>query len=1173
MESFSPLDQQAVTALRVLAIDQVEKAASGHPGLPLGAAPMAYVLFSRFLRFHPQHPRWPDRDRFVLSAGHGSALLYALLHLFGYPLPLEELQRFRQWGSKTPGHPEYGLTPGVETTTGPLGQGLANAVGMAIAERHLAARFNRPGLPVVDHRTFVLASDGDLMEGISHEAAALAGHLGLGKLVVLYDDNRITIEGPTSLAWCEDVEARFAAYGWLTLAVEDGNDLQALASALAQATAQTEKPVLIRVRTHIGFGSPHKQDTAEVHGAPLGPEEHQATRQNLRWPYPQMFFIPQEIRQHFQTKAAERSQAFARWQEIWEQYEREFPQLAGELQRRWQGQLPPHWEEAVPSFPPDKPMATREASGKVLNALAGRIPELLGGSADLAPSNNTLLVSEESLQKATPAGRNLHFGVREHAMAAIASGLSLHGGLRPYVATFLVFSDYLRPALRLAALMKQPVVYVFTHDSIGLGEDGPTHQPVEHLPSLRAIPNLWVLRPADANETAACWRLALARQEGPCALILSRQKLPVLPPAQTQEVERGAYVLSEAQGGVPQVVLWATGSEVHVALGAQKLLEEAGIPTRVVSAPCLELYQMQPESYRRKLQGPAFALSVAIEAACGQSWPKLLGREALVLSLERFGASAPGSELFRQFGFTPQEVARRVQESLARRKPAPVVWTPAPLPQASHLQERLWQEAAPRLLARDPGLWGPDPGIAQRLGFLDLPWRTSQQLPFLASLVATWAQEGVKTLVLLGMGGSSLAPRVLQEALGSPSGRQLQVVDTTDPVLVSQLLAQLDPSTTAVLAVSKSGTTVETESLLAIFRQRLEGLPHPQRRLGVLTEPASPLAQWAREQGLAALIPHPVDVGGRFAALSAVGILPALWLGQPAEELLQQGAAALDLQPEHPAFLLAAGLAAACQEGWARLLLWPGKGAESFLPWLEQLVAESTGKGGKGVLPLAPASPQGLAQLPAAIHLGLGGPPPFPGLAWPFSPQRLGEAFVVWELATAFLGFLLGINPFDEPNVGEAKRQARQALQEGLPPLSPTPQPGQRLAQHLASCRREEVVVFLAFLPETTEVQQELAALAKAWQEALQVPVAWAFGPRYLHSTGQLHKGGPAQLRPVVLTAPSPVDLPIPDQSHTLGQLRLAQALGDVAALAKAGRPVCHVHLSEASALSLLLPT
>ncbi|MCS7182333.1 MAG: transketolase [Thermoanaerobaculum sp.] len=1169
MRPFDEQDQRAVTALRVLAIDQVEQARSGHPGLPLGAAPMVFVLFSRFLRYDPQDPSWPDRDRFVLSAGHGSALLYAALHLFGYPLSLEELRRFRQLGSKTPGHPEHGLTPGVECTTGPLGQGLAMAVGMALAERHLASRFNQLQCPIINHRTYVLASDGDLMEGISHEAASLAGHLQLGKLVVLYDDNRMTIEGPTSLAFSEDVEARFRAYGWLTLAVEDGNDLTAIAQALLQATSQEERPVLIRVRTHIGFGAPTKQDSAEVHGAPLGAEEHRATRANLGWPHPELFFVPDQLRAHFHTAAQDRAQAHRHWQALWQQYQREHPALAEELTRRWKGELPVGWDRLELSFSPDKPMATREASGRVLNALAGRIPELLGGSADLAPSNNTLLQGEEDVRPHAYSGRNLRFGVREHAMAAMANGLALHGGVRPYVATFLVFSDYLRPALRLSALQQLPVVYVFTHDSIGLGEDGPTHQPVEHLPALRAIPNVRVFRPADAHEVLACWQKALAHRQGPTALILSRQKMPVLSPPPAGGVGAGAYVRAEASGGVPQVVLWASGSEVHLALATKKLLEDQGIPTRVVSAPCLELFRQQPEAYQRAVRGPSWALSVAIEAARGQGWKDFLGQEALLVSMEGFGASGPGEELFGHFGFTPEAVANRVWAALQRDKPTPVAAPGFQSPdQTQELLLHLQREALPRLVARDAALWGPQhrAAVAQRLGWLDLPARSRKELGGLSRLVQGWAEAGIQTLVLLGMGGSSLAPQVLREMLGNPAGRELVVLDTTDPVRTKTALEGLQPTTTAVLAISKSGTTVETNSLLEILWQWwAEKLPQPGAHFAAITEPGTPLEATARQRNFAALVVHPVDVGGRFSALSAVGLLPALWLGLDGEALLAQGERGLQVEPNHPAVELAAQLAACARDGWARLLLWPDQPWRPFALWLEQLLAESTGKEGKGVLPVVPPSPQGLEELPACLHLGLGHVSlPFPGLLHPLPPEQLGEAFALWELTTAFLGFLLGVNPFDEPNVADAKARAREALQRAVAAPSATPAPELALRTHLAQVSPLHAVVFCTYLPETPPVAEAMDRLVASWQQALRTTVTWTFGPRYLHSTGQLHKGGPAWVIPVVLTAPNPVDLPIPGQPHTLGQLRWAQALGDVAALRAAGKAVLHLHLPAA---------
>ena len=567
------LDQLSINTIRMLAADGVEKAKSGHPGMPMGAAAMAYVLWTRFLRHNPKNPDWPDRDRFVLSAGHGSMLLYSLLHLSGYDLSLEALQNFRQWGSKTPGHPEHGLTPGVETTTGPLGQGFANGVGMALAERYLAAHFNRPGHQIVDHFTYGIVSDGDLMEGITHEAASLAGHLGLGKLIYFYDDNHISIEGDTKIAFTENRTGRFVAYGWHVQRVDDGNDMEALEQALNEARKETARPSLIAVRTHIGYGSPNKQDTAGVHGEPLGPEEIKLTKDNLKWPREPNFLIPDEVSAHFRQAIDAGRKLEKRWQAAFEAYRENFKEPAAEWDRWINDRLPNGWQNDIPAFEPDeKGLATRVASGKVLNAVAPTIANLIGGSADLAPSTKTLLGGQADFQAANYAGRNLRFGVREHAMGGILNGMALHGGLIPYGATFLVFSDYMRPAIRLAALTELKVIYVFTHDSIGLGEDGPTHQPIEHLASLRAMPNLTVIRPCDANETAEAWRAAIGHSNGPVALALSRQNLPTLDRiskyAPAEGLHRGAYILSEAAGNKPDVVLITGGAGgQHALLG------------------------------------------------------------------------------------------------------------------------------------------------------------------------------------------------------------------------------------------------------------------------------------------------------------------------------------------------------------------------------------------------------------------------------------------------------------------------------------------------------------------------------------------------------------------------------------------------------------------------------
>ncbi len=663
----SALDQLCINTLRTLAMDMVQRADSGHPGMPMGAADMAYVLWTRFLRHNPANPHWPDRDRFVLSAGHGSTLLYSLLYLTGYDLPLEELMNFRQWGSRTPGHPEYGCAPGVEATTGPLGQGFANGVGMAIAEAHLAARFNRLGYKIVDHYIYAIVSDGDLMEGISSEAASLAGHLRLGKLIYLYDDNRVTIEGSTDLAFTEDRGKRFEAYGWHVQRV-DGYDLEGIAAAIRAARADP-RPSLIMARTHLAYGSPHLQNNSRAHGVPLGEEEVRLTKERLGWPTEPPFFIPEEALAHFR-RALDRGRAWeGEWQALFDAYAAEYPDLAEEWRMAMAGELPPGWEAALPVFnPEDGPMSTRVASGRVLNAIAPRLPALLGGSADLAPSTKTYLKGLGDFEAEDRLGRNLHFGVREHAMGGILNGMALHGGVIPFGGTFLVFSDYMRPSIRMAAMMGLHVIYIFSHDSLWIGEDGPTHQPVEQLASLRAIPNLIVIRPADANETAVAWRVALEHR-GPVALILSRQALPILDRtslAPAEGLARGAYVLIEAEGGQPDLILIATGSEVHLALAARELLAERGVRARVVNMPSWELFDRQPETYRRAVLPPHVTARLAIEAGVSQGWHRYVGPAGDVMGIERFGASAPYKVLQEKFGFTAENIAQRAMALLGR---------------------------------------------------------------------------------------------------------------------------------------------------------------------------------------------------------------------------------------------------------------------------------------------------------------------------------------------------------------------------------------------------------------------------------------------------------------------------------------------------------------------------
>ena len=661
------IEKLCINNLRMLAADMVEKARSGHPGMPMGAAAMAFVLWTRFLKHSPANPAWPNRDRFVLSAGHGSSLLYALLHLTGYDLPLEELENFRQRGSRTPGHPEFGHTPGVEVTTGPLGQGIANAVGMAIAERYQASFFNRPLYDIVDYYTYVIAGDGDLMEGVSHEAASLAGHLKLGRLICLYDDNRISIEGSTGMAFTEDRAGRFAAYKWHVQRVDDGNDTESLAAAIRAAQAEKEKPSLILVRTHIGYGSPNKQDTPSAHGEPLGAEEMKLTREALGWPQ-EPFYVDRQVRDYF-SRAVEKGKSLEeKWQNLFNSYAASFPDLAG-LYRQWmKGQPATGWDKDIPSFPADeKGMATRAASGTALNAIAASLPNLIGGSADLAPSSKTIIKGAGDFGPDSYSGRNLRFGVREHGMGSILNGMALAGGLIPYGATFLVFSDYMRPSLRMAAMMGLKVIYVFTHDSIGVGEDGPTHQPIEQLAALRAIPGLTVIRPADANETAEAWRCAIGQVKGPAALILTRQNLPTLDRqklAPAEGLSRGAYILYETEGRGPDVILLATGSEVHLAMGAANKLQKSGIAARVVSMPSWELFEAQPIEYRNAVLPPHITARVAVEAGITLGWRHYAGERGRIIGIDRFGASAPAGALFKEFGFTVENIVANAMQTL-----------------------------------------------------------------------------------------------------------------------------------------------------------------------------------------------------------------------------------------------------------------------------------------------------------------------------------------------------------------------------------------------------------------------------------------------------------------------------------------------------------------------------
>jgi transketolase len=657
------IEKKAINTLRFLAVDAIQKANSGHPGMPMGCAPIAFLLYSKIMKHNPKNPKWINRDRFVLSAGHGSMLLYGILHLTGYEISLEDLKNFRQWGSITPGHPEFGLTPGVETTTGPLGQGFSNAVGMATAEKHLGAMFNKEDIQLLDHYIYVIAGDGDLMEGISHETAAFAGHNKLDNLIVFYDNNKITIDGSTDLAMSEDVAKRFEAYGWHVQHVTDVNDLSALESAVKTAKAVAGKPHLIITDTHIGYGSPHKQDTASVHGSPLGEEEVRLTKKNLGWDENKEFFIPEDVKEFFESLLPNFQSYEDVWQSKFDAYQSKYPTEAREFKRIFQSEIPElKWEE-FKNY--GENVATRSASGKVLNSLAEQLPELFGGSADLHPSNNTYLKNYKDFSANNYLARNIHFGIREHGMAAIMNGMAYYGGIIPYGGTFLVFSDYLRPAIRLAAMSHLRVIYVFTHDSIGLGEDGPTHQPIEHLASLRAIPGLIVLRPADANETVYAWKIAIETKNQPVALILSRQKLPILDRGKYTDAEgtlKGAYILKHEKDTTANIIIIATGSEVALALEAAEVLEKEGKSVRVVSMPSTEIFEMQSDEYKREVLPENIQNRIIIEAGVSQGWEKYAGCKGKIISVEKYGASAPYKILFEKYGFTVEKILETVQE-------------------------------------------------------------------------------------------------------------------------------------------------------------------------------------------------------------------------------------------------------------------------------------------------------------------------------------------------------------------------------------------------------------------------------------------------------------------------------------------------------------------------------
>lgn len=672
MPDSNNIDQLSINTIRFLAVDAIQKANSGHPGMPMGCAPIGYELFTKYMNHNPENPNWINRDRFILSAGHGSMLLYSLLHLSGYDLPMEQLKLFRQWESLTPGHPEYRLTPGVETTTGPLGQGFANAVGIALAEAHVASNFNKDDIKIIDHYVYGICSDGDLMEGVSHEAASIAGHLGLGKIIFFYDNNSITIDGSTSLAFSEKVGKRFEAYNWHVQYIDDVNDLSAIKKAVKKAQNATDKPSIIVTKTHIGFGSPNKHDTSEAHGSPLGDEEIKLTKRNLGWPEDKFFYIPEEVSDHFKSVTKRGRKAENKWNKLYSSYKTKYPEAALLLEKYMHGDFGDEWIAHLPKFEDDgKKIATRSAGGKVINSIAKYLPNLIGGSADLNPSTNTYIKESGAINTGDFNGRNIHFGIREHGMASILNGMALYGGTIPFGSTFLVFSDYLRPAIRLASLSKIKPILVFTHDSIGLGEDGPTHQPIEHLASLRAIPNVVVIRPADANETSFAWQAAIQHKGSPAIIILTRQGLPVLDQNKfpsASNVLKGAYILVEAEGGKPDIILMATGSEVSVTLKAAEELMREGIKARVVSFPSWELFEKQPDSYKESILPNYIKARVSVEAGVKQGWEKYIGDQGASVSIETFGHSAPLNVLMEKYGFSSTNISNQAKKVLENIK-------------------------------------------------------------------------------------------------------------------------------------------------------------------------------------------------------------------------------------------------------------------------------------------------------------------------------------------------------------------------------------------------------------------------------------------------------------------------------------------------------------------------
>ena len=1200
MTTVSPIDELCINTIRFLAVDAVEKANTGHPGTPLGAAPMAYVLWDRFLKHNPADPKWMDRDRFVLSCGHASAMLYALLHLTGYDMPLDEIKQFRQWGSRTPGHPEYGI-PGVETTTGPLGQGFANGVGMAIAERWLAEHYNRPGHEIVSHYTYAIVSDGDLQEGVASEAASLAGTLRLGKLIYLYDDNDISIEGNTSIAFAENVAQRFQAYGWHVVEPVDGMDLRSVDSSIRLAQAETGRPSLIICRTIIGYGSPSKAGTAAAHGEPLGAEETRLTKQALGWDYPEPFMVPPEALSHFR-QALERGGRLQReWQAKLDAYRQAYPDDARQLEEDLNGNLPAGWDANLSSLfeSDEKPIATREASGRVMNAISRKVHSFTGGSADLAPSTRTMLKDHGDYGFDEYYGHNMHFGVREHAMGAIANGMSLHGGIIPYTGTFLVFYDYMRPPVRLAAMMGIRVVYIFTHDSVGLGEDGPTHQPVEQLAGLRSVPGLVTIRPGDAHETVEAWKAAVSRRDGPTALVLSRQKMPVLDRttlASAAGVQRGGYVLWEA-GPSPQAIVIGTGSEVHLALEAGHKLQEMGVSARVVSMPSWEMFDAQPEEYRHEVLPPDVSARVAIEAASPLGWERYVGLAGSIIAVNRFGASAPAETIYEKLGLDAAHVADEVIKLLAPENIHPGTSLGDYLPDIeAALADLDRHDVVARIWQKDHTVWKPDPReITNRLGWLTVTEQASEQVPELKAFAREVRDAGLRHVVLAGMGGSSLGPEVLRQTFGSAPGYpELIVLEAGACIVPAHALGvsgAIEPLDTMFLISSKSGGTIEPLSLLHYFLDIVTsatGKDAGGKNFVAITDSESPLVTEAQQAGFDRVFLNPPDIGGRYSVLSGFGMVPAALMGidigtllERAGQMKERCASSVPAHENHGAWL-GACIGTLAMKGRDKLTLVTSPGIASFGLWVEQLLAESTGKEGRGIIPvvgepLMDPTDYGddrvfvylrlhdddNSDVDAAIERLMSAGQPLLTLELR-DRYDLGAEFFRWEFATAVAGAILGIDPFDQPNVQQAKDATTNVLNEyvstgNLPPAETVGS----LDDLLSEAGPGKYLAIMAYVCQSQELDAALTEFRRQLVRRYHIATTLGYGPRFLHSTGQLHKGGPDSGLFLQLTASHEDDQPVPGKPYTLGTVADAQVLGDLRALQSLGRRVVRIHFDR----------